>query len=532
MKKKTIFCYFIICFILFIMSCFLNQGYFNRLSNQNNFIYQLKQVACILVLYVTGYLFLKALQSFFDEIWVQLLAMPCGVALWVFVGQFLFIANITYFMHRVFIVLTLLIAISFGIRRFWGQSLKLSIMPPFFTILIVVGTAFLVSTGLNYINMNYDSYLYFANYGKMMAFAGDYREWNTENAYVITNIGQFLPILNSYTAFWGLEYCLPIQSFMVLNMSAIFGKAIYEACEERGLEEKKRAGYTILFIFVLVSCTCVVVYANWMLSNAFIMYYLTIAGIIGGKKTDRFCIDHAMVLSGCGLAITLLRKDGIIIVCFLFVCYCCNKIAKPYIIGLLLSPSVVGILSYIMYVRLFLKSQTRIAVGTSILSNKFVVMLCCVILLTILYIFLFHRFLERWCAIQSEKRILIALLLSVIAAIVLKPGVSIDHIDAILHVLVSPAYGYVLLLWLLILAIMLTGKIRLNYETLLVCGYCMLTFLIYWNKGNTERGIDNSGMRAFVQIVPMMIFWSSKYIIDVFSRKVQIENSDHNMKVQ
>lgn len=514
MKRRLSMGYLFCCMILFIASILLNADYFYKLAYDNLILYQIKQVCSILVLYIIGYLFLKSVQSYFNEIWLVLLSVPCGVALWVFAGQFLFMCNITYMMHRVLIGLVLMIIVCHIIRIKTGHPVKGMPVPAIDVILVVTGTALMVSTGWNYINMNYDSYLYFADYGKMMAIAGDYREWNTSNAFVITNVGQFLPTLNSYTAFWGLDSCIPIQSFLTLNMVAIFGVGIYDMQGEQ-TNERKKIWYSILFTVAMATCTCIVVFANWMLSNAFIMYYLLIAGILGMRSPGKAHADYMLVISGCSLAITMLRKDGMILVCFLFICYCCNKIISSRWLALLFLPSIAMQLYYIGYVRIFLRTDAHTARGTSLLNNTFVAMLAAAAVITLIYILFLHRFFEKWLKQRIYLFILAGMIIAVLGAILLKFSLSVDHIDAVFHVLVSPAYGFSLLSWLVLLAAVLVTRPKIDYSLFLIIGYCLLTFLIYWNKGNTEQGIDNSGMRTFVQVVPLIYYVAAYQLKDI-----------------
>lgn len=527
MKKSIPWIYVIISIGIFVFSLFSNREYFYKLANENLIMYQMKQVISLLFLYVIGYLFLKAIQDYLNDRWIALLAMPCGVAIWVFLGQFLFMTNITYMMHRMLIVIAGCLMICFAIRRAFHFPIKGSLLPDMTVVFFVIGTAFLVSTGFNYINMNFDSYLYFADYGKMMAWAGDYREWNTQDAYVITSIGQFLPTLNSYTAFWGLEYCVAIQSFMCLNMYAIFAYAVYEITEGR-LERKARIQYTALFTAAFVTCTCVLVYGNWMLSNAFLMYYLILMGIFGAKVPEKVSLDYMLILCGSGLAITLLRKDGIIIVCFMAVCYCYNKKMNAAVITLCILPSIIAEVYYIGYVRFFLHAQSLLARGTSILNNKFVIMILACIALTVAYVLLIHPVLQRWLKEKVFLLLLCGMFVTVIGAILMKFMVSIDHIDAVLHVLLSETYGISLFIWLLLLAMVLTKKQTVDYEIFLLCGYCMLTFLIYWNKGNTEKGIDNSGMRMFVQAVPLIYYVAADKLVEVVGIGFERIRHDHS----
>lgn len=520
MKKLVPWIFCIISSGIFVFSVIYNADYFYKIAYSNLILYQIKQVLSVLLLYLAGYLFLKAVQSFLSDIWVALLAMPCGVAIWVFLGQFLFMSNITYMMHRMLFLIAICLIVCFGIRKAMHVPLIGSLLPKTECIAIVIGTALLVSTGFNYINMNYDSYLYFADYGRMMAWAGDYREWNTANGYVITNIGQFLPTLNSYAALWGLEYCVAIQSFMVLNMYAIFAYAVYEMQGETR-NEKVRVGYTILFTAAVITCTCVLVYGNWMLSNAFIMYYLLIMAVFGRKIPKRVAPDYMLVLSGSMLAVTLLRKDGIIVVCFMMVCYCCNKIMSAKLLVMCMLPAIIAQIYYIGYVRLFLGAQTATARGTSLLNNKFVIMILGCIILTVVYIIWIQPLLDKWMKDKVLWCLLCGMFAAVIVAVSMKFTVSIEHIDAVFHVLLSKAYGISIVIWLLLLAMILTKKILVDYEIFLLIGYCMLTFLIYWNKGNTEQGIDNSGMRMFVQIVPVIYYVAADKLREVIGKGME-----------
>lgn len=520
LKKLASWIFCIIGSGIFVFSVLHNADYFYKIANSNLILYQIKQVLSVLFLYLVGYLFLKAVQGFLSDIWVGLLAMPCGVAIWVFLGQFLFMSNITYMMHRMLILIAVCLILCFGLRKAMHVPLIGSLFPKTENIAIVIGTALLVSTGFNYINMNYDSYLYFADYGRMMAWAGDYREWNTANGYVITNIGQFLPTLNSYASLWGLEYCAAIQSFMVLNMYAIFAYAVYEM-QGKVRNEKVKIGYTVLFTAAVITCTCILVYGNWMLSNAFIMYYLLIMAIMGRKAPKKVAPDYILVLSGSMLAVALLRKDGIIIVCFMAVCYCCNMIMNEKLLVMSMLPAVIAQIYYIGYVRLFLGAQTATARGTSILNNKFVFMICGCIVLTVVYIMWVHPLLVKWMRDNVFLCLLCGMIAVVIVAVLMKFTVSIEHIDAVFHVLLSEAYGISIVVWLLLLAMILTKKISVDYEIFLLAGYCMLAFLIYWNKGNTEQGIDNSGMRMFVQIAPVIYYVAADKLKEVIGKGLE-----------
>lgn len=490
---------------VFISSIYLNMSYFYTVSIRNIWLYQLKQAGAVLLLFAAGYLFLKAAQEYFDDRWISVLAFPCGICLWVFVSFGLLAADIVYYAYRVYLLIGLILAAAFLIRRKRRIPLRGGLFPGIGTCCIAVGTALLVSTGWNYVIMNYDSYLYFADYGKTLTVLQEWKAFSNENSYVLTNIGQFLPLLNSYTAFWGLDYCLPVQSFLMLNTAAVFAVALYDKVRGK-LGRKKSYVYVGMFVLLLITCTALFVYSNWLLSNAYLMVYLFLALMLGDRAPGKMTPDYAIVLMGAGLAVTLLRKDGIIIICFVYVCYACRKVWDSKRLVFLFLPSASAQLYYIFFIKKVIHAQTHTALGTSILNTDFIIMTAAAAVMTVVYLLFIHDFILKLAKGRIYLFLLAGLILTAAAAFMLKPLTSIDHIDAVLRVLSGSSYGLSILVWGVFLCAYLACGPKLDYEIFIIAGYCLLTFLIYWNKGNTEHGIDNSGMRAFYQIIPMIYY--------------------------
>lgn len=507
--------YLAVCIAVFILSIYKNTDYFYRITIQNIWGYQLRQAGSVLLLFVIGYLFLKAIQQKFQDHWVALLAFPCGISLWVFVSFGLLSADIVYYGHRVYLLIGIGILLCFIIRRLKKVPVCGRLLPHAEVCCLVAGTAFLVSTGWNYVIMNYDSYLYFANFGKTLTILQEWKAFSNQNSYVLTNVGQFLPLLNSYAAFWGLDYCLPVQSFLMLNVVSIFALAVYDKVRKQ-LDTRKAAAYTGLFVLLFVSCTALLVYSNWLLSNAYLMVYLFLAFLIGSRAPDKIALDYAVVITGCALSVTLLRKDGIIIICFVFVCYACRRLWNNKWLVLLFLPSAIVQMYYIYFVKMVIYAQTHTAVGTSILNTKFILLTAAAIAATVVYLLFFHALLYRMVKEKICLLLLIGMGLAVMGAILLKPQTSIDHIDAIFRVLAGSSYGFSIIVWGILFCAVLIARPQLDYHLFAVFGYCMLTFLIYWNKGNTEQGIDNSGMRAFYQIIPMIYYTAAVKMAGLF----------------
>lgn len=505
--------YVAVCALIFIVSIKMNRSYFEQIAYDSVYWYQIKQVVSVLLLYMLGYLLLMALQDYFSEQWVALLAFPAGTMLWGIVGQIVLLLSIPYNLATMLLVMGAVIGICLIAGGMQKDITPKLILPSSMTTMLTIGTALLVSTGWNYINMNYDSYVYFTSYGQALARIGNYADLNTPNAFVMTNIGQFLPILNSYSAMWGLDYCLPILSFLNINVFVIWIYMVQQKAKSY-FNNKKSVKYTIIFAMIYLSCTCLLVFSNWMLSNSFLLFYLTIMVMLGEIKPTYLKKDYAVAIAGCGMAITLLRKDGLILVCFIYVCFCCRKILRSRECVLLLLPSLIIQMLYIWYIRVCLDTDTSLAVGTSLASNKSVIMLIAVCGITFIFLAVIHRWTERFLGEKIWVALTVFFGVAVAVAILIKPGPSFDHLDAIVRILYSSAYGFSMITWGVMLSIIGSKKIKIDYHLFLISGYCMLVFLIYWNKGNREQGIDNSGMRAFIQIVPTALYVGAVKIME------------------
>lgn len=515
--KMASSCYVVICFVLFIISVIVNKDYFNTLSNENVLIYQLKQVGAVLVLFGMGYLFMKLVQCSFRDLWIVLLAFPSGIAIWVFLSFGLLITDTVYYQYRVYLLYAVIMLIGYLIRKKCKVEVSGTWYPQSHVVFIVLGTAFLVSTGWNFVVMNYDSYLYFADYGKSLTLLQEWKAFSNHNSYVLTNIGQFLPLVNSYTAFWGLDYCLPVQSFLMLNTAAIFAVAVWDKAIER-LDNKKAYAYTLLFLLLGISCTALLVYSNWLLSNAFLMVYLFLALLLGSTAPKKYSFDYAIAMTGALLSMALLRKDGIIICCFVVVCYCCKGMWNKKKLTLMFLPAAIAQLYYIFFVKKVIYAWTHTAYGTSILKPESIILIVFAVIATLFAVWIIIPFFNQMAKNNHFLLILIFMIITVIIAIVIKFEESINHIDAIFHVLLGSSYGFSILSWGIFVCIILLKKPKVDYELFVLLGYCLLTFLIYWNKGNIEKGIDNSGMRAFYQIIPMIYYVAAIRALEFFDK--------------
>ncbi|MDE6421518.1 MAG: hypothetical protein K2K87_13500 [Lachnospiraceae bacterium] len=238
-----LFCIFGV--LLLAVSMFTNHEYFWHLAHSSVVWYQTKQVLALLLLYVIGYVFLKVIQHHLSELWICLLAFPTAVCLWCFCSEFLLLADFTYRFWRVCFLMSAGILACYVFRRLRHIPLQPVSLPADQTharsritaygriAAIVIGVCCLVSTGWTYVLLNYDSYFYFSDYGKALTLMMSYKDIVSDNSFVLTNIGQFLPLVSSYMTYWGLDSGAPVLGFFTFNLFSAFSIAVYEQLRAR-----------------------------------------------------------------------------------------------------------------------------------------------------------------------------------------------------------------------------------------------------------------------------------------------------------
>lgn len=530
-KLPYLFC--VLSLLLLACSMLINRSYFHRVSYGSVVWYQTKQVLSLLFLFAFGYLFLKVIQHHLSELWVCLLAFPTAVCLWCFCSEFLLLADFTYRFWRVCFLIGAGTLACYLFRRIRRIPLITVTLPAGRTIAVVISVCCLVSTGWNYIILNYDSYFYFSDYGKALTLMMSYKDIVSDNSFVLTNIGQFLPLVSSYMTYWGLDSGAPVLGFFIINLYAAFGTAVYEQVHAR-FGTKRAAGYAGISLLLLAGCSVFFMYTHWVLSNTYILFYLFFLFYLGKEQWKAPSVDRALLICLYALAITMLRKEGLIIVCFLFICYSAIKLYASWILALLFLPSAAYQLFYIYWLRHIIYAQTTLAFGTSLLSNNFMKLILLGIGAVFCYLLFLHFLAER----ILKQYLMHAMTLFLIAVLcylgVRNLSLSIDFVDAWLRNFSSTGFGFCMLQILLLIAlVLLAGHMpagrgsdgqkkqkfsRYGYTWFFVLGNVLLTLIIYLQKGNLEVGVDNSGLRALYQTIPVFYYAAMAAVAPLFEK--------------
>lgn len=532
-------CAFLVFSLLaFMVSLFLNQGYFSKIAYDNVFLYQAKQVLALLLLFLWGYLFLTGLQKSLDAVFLLLFAFPLGICLWVFPSLFLLLLGLPYS----FGVTTLLVTvISFLPLLLSRKNKKYTIMARFKEnilaslpfLLISLGFIFLVSTGFIYVFVSYDSYFYFTNYGHTLSIVGNFSDIVGENSFTLTNISQFLPLLNAYTSFWGLDQCFQAQALLTANIAACFFYGLYRyqlsfqslvdvpmsASKSGASAQKKALFYSGLFTLVLASSTSFIIASAWVLANMYCMAYIFFVVILmlpSVRKTTQPLAfagnsDCRILISLFLAALTLLRKDGIIFVCFLMVCFSLKNLYPKKTLFFLFLPSIISELWWLFYVRVILKATVMQAAFTSIANNKNVAFVIASILAACLYIFLLHPVLDKKFSLPETLLLYGGMFLLLLLLTLRNWNQVVDNIDMTFRNMLlypsswgisAPIFGVII-----VFALLRAKEFFISTDTFLWLGYIILNFISYCAADKyLWVNWDDSYLRVLQQIIPVFLF--------------------------
>lgn len=527
-----------VCAVIFLISLSVNHDYFYKLAYDNLFCYQLKQLAALLVMWLLGGAFLLLIRTTLSDSMVILLSFPTGLCLWAFASFFLLMLGIPYTIPAVAVTLLAVYVLIFFLRRrisndrLRTDSLRNlpAVSPRNFSILaIFLGVMLLCSTGILYVFLSYDSYFYFINYGNALTILKSFADIVGSNSFTLTNIGQFLPLVNSYASFWGLDQSFQIQAFLTFNLLACFFYGIL-CLFRKNLSAKKALFFSALLTLFLASSTCFIILSSWVLANMYCMVYLFLIVFVIELDSPETDILVSMFLT----ALALLRKDGIIFAAFVCVWIALRNIRSKKTQLLVFLPAAIVELWWLFYVRIVLNASVGQAVYSSVTNNKNIFLVVAAIVGTCVYILLVHPVLDRFFQSrlsfsQGETLLLYLGMIIMIGLLTLRDwNFIVDNVDmTIRNMLLFPSiWGISAVMYAMLIVITMLKKPFWDADTFLWLGYIILNFISYSMVDSKWFWVnwDDSYMRVFLQIVPVIIFICGKKL----SALLQSYTPDHN----
>lgn len=547
-KISTFFASF--SFLFYLISMFLNRGYFEAIAYDSVFLYQAKQLFAILLLFAAGFCFLCSVMKRLPAEWIVLFAFPAGACLWVFASLVLLLFGISYTFALTSGVLAFCLAAACGthIWRFRrsASNRRWNIAVPFF--LLLFGLACLASSGFVYKFVSYDSYFYFTNYGHTLTIINNFRDIAGNNSYTLTNISQFLPLLNSYTSFWGLDQCFQIQAFLTGNTAVCFCYGLYQYCRhaetDGGLLPLKKVSartgallFSALFTLLLLSSTSFITAASWVLANMYCMVYIFMlfltSFLVSHLQYDKN--DSLILIAVWFAALTLLRKDGIIFAAFFLICFCAGELFFKKQLAFCFFPAVLTEAVWLFYVRVVLSAKVAQATFSSIANNKNIFFVCCIIIGSGLYLFFAHdvlKWLEQKIPALTEYIVLFAGMLVLLAAsAVLKDlNTIIDNVDFVIRNMFRypSSWGISGLFFGVLLALSFVSLLKFDYLHFVWSGYALLNLVSYCIVDSKRFWLnwDDSYNRVLLQIVPVFVFIMAVKILPLLQSGKQDRSSE------
>ena len=532
------FLFLAVCAVIFLISLSVNHDYFYKLAYDNLFCYQLKQLAALLVMWLLGGAFLLLIRTTLPDSMVILLSFPTGLCLWAFASFFLLMLGVPYTVPAVAVTLLAVYVLIFFLRRRIAnerlQTDSLRNLPaasprniPLLSIFL--GVMLLCSTGILYVFLSYDSYFYFVNYGNALTILKSFADIVGSNSFTLTNISQFLPLVNSYAAFWGLDQSFQIQAFLTFNLLACFFYGILRLFR-KNLSVKKALFFSALLTLFLASSTCFIILSSWVLANMYCMVYLFLIVFVIELDSPETDILVSMFLT----ALALLRKDGIIFAAFICVWIALRNIRSKKTQLLVFLPAAIVELWWLFYVRIVLNASVGQAVYSSVTNNKNIFLVVAAIVGTCVYILLVHPFLEhlfrnRFSFPQGETLLLYLGMIIMIGLLTLRDwNFIVDNVDmTIRNMLLFPSiWGISAVMYAMLIVITMLKKPFWDADTFLWLGYIILNFISYSMVDSKWFWVnwDDSYMRVFLQIIPVIVFICGKKL----SALLRSYTPDHN----
>ncbi len=537
------------CFLIFLISMIVNKGYFEPITHESVVWYQCRQALAILLLYLIGNLFLCFVTARLKAIFRVLFAFPIGMCLWVFVSYVSLLAGLPYTMYNTMLFLVMVLSMTYLAARRYHELLDRSEnkarafasgrqipdpgsdkagtpqacdrMRTSHLHLITLGIAMLCSTGWLYVMISYDSLFYFINYGRALTVYQGFDAIAGANSFTLTNITQFLPLVCSYTAFWGLDQAYQIHAFLACNVVAAFGVGMYlitaqgRECRISEKDKNRTLLFAILLSTVLATSTCYLVISGWFLANMPCMayiFFLYLAAVLYRKKLISQNISCMLICISLA-ALALLRKDGIIYDAFFMVWMCSIELFSKKRMAMLFAPAAALTLSWLAYVRLGMNVGVGRGFYTSIANNKNIVLCIAVILACVLYIVIGHDVIKQICKnirfLHEVDIMYLVFVLGLLYVLILHFDITIDDWDyAIRNLFLYPSsWGISAVLFGILIMLSFVIRFNLRGDHFVWIGYALLNLISYCYVDNKVFWVnwDDSYNRVLMQIVPVML---------------------------
>lgn len=502
--------------LLITLGCYAFRLYTARQSELGTLLFeitkgmQIRQMLCVLSLFILGISFLYCFANKWDLYLKIILALPIGIAVWGSLSCIILISPLEYNGLTMLLVCT-------GFELFfllWKRNKKNTQRNDRNKIImagmIALSVLCIASTGLFYTFSSHDTVYYIEFLGKEIAMQkGLTQDFST---YLLhTGIG--IATLSALSDMWNVDTIYILHHSVVIAFFSFCGYMFYRKASES--TKKKPALWSAFITVVLLFFLPPVRYlSGFVISNTYIMIYLFIIVMLLAKIKAQNTIpsSYGMVLSLLFFFMSFVRMDAGITICCIYACIATTAICNRDIIIYCIIPGLLGTLGlFAKYIGLF---------GTDLdgmLLNYNTLLAICGLYICVLCFFCFFRH-RKYDFTQKNFPGMIGLgmILVTTATFLYSPSDFIENLETYMYNFTEisvaggfwgTAFIFLIVLWWVVHYV---NGTKLSFLEITI----LLLVVVTINMGNIRsmigvsprRGYGDSFNREFISYVPLLMY--------------------------
>ena len=314
---------------------------------------QIRQIICVLFLFILGLITLLNVKRSLSESWLVLLAYPVGFALWGAVSCIILCVGIRYNLLSMSVIL-LLIEIGLALMK-TGEEKKEHKEFLIRSCIIIIGIVCVMSTGALYTFASHDSHYFIDILGRGIFLEGGLTE-NFKTYMLHTGIAP--ATINSLMCMLGGDTIYGVHHCLVLNFYIIFAYAVYKETLKY-YKKKKAIIVAVMTVCAMASIPAIQLLSGWIISNTHIMIYSFLLIVIFKRieQLNAIPADYKVILTILIVFMTFLRADAPIFMGCLFVCLSITQIRNRDIVLWCILPSACSVVIYYIVCCIVLKNN-------------------------------------------------------------------------------------------------------------------------------------------------------------------------------
>lgn len=473
---------------------------------------QIRQIICVLFLFVLGLVTLLNVKRSLSDSWIVLLAYPVGFALWGAVSCIVLCVGIRYNLLSMSIIL-LLIEIGLTLMKTGEEKKEQKKEQKEFLIrscIIIIGIVCVMSTGALYTFASHDTHYYIDILGRGIfleeGLSENFKTYMLSTGIAPATINSLMCMLGGDTIY-GVHHCL------VLDFFILFAYAVYQEVLPY-CRKKKAIMVAVMTVCAMASIPAIQLLAGWIISNTHIMIYsfILIALFRQVAQANVILADYKIIFTILMVFMTFLRADAPIYIGCLFVCLSVTKIQNKDIVLCCILPSFLSTVLFYVTCCIVLKNDLN---GLFLMPSTMLAMLG-----------LYGAVLVWFCLIRNKRMLFVQrrymglvlglLLLIMIIIAFYTPQMTLEIVKVYLYNFTSvetsagwwAANGVFLLLLFLTCYQIKQEKLSLVdfyvlvlYEVTFVLG--MLRALM---ELSPRKGFGDSFNRTYISYIPIVVY--------------------------